>query len=92
MATDAEWARVQEAAKEAGLSCSEFVVRRSLDDATRAAPEPVLPAPALRRMARSVLVLEALERRRLENEGAAALWEKEAAEAEGWLDAEAGLG
>ncbi|MDE0335981.1 MAG: hypothetical protein OXI64_13550 [Defluviicoccus sp.] len=92
MASDAEWARMRETAREAGLSCSEFIVRRCLEDGVSAAPEPFLPAPAMRRVARAVLVLEALERRRLENEGAAALWERETELAEGWLDGEAGLG
>ena len=67
-------------------------MRRCLEDGASAAPESFLPAPAMRRVARAVLVLEALEKRRLENEGAAALWERECALAEGWLDGEAGLG
>ena len=83
---------MHEAAREAGVSCSEFIMRRCLGGVGPAAPEPALPAPAMRRVARDVLVLAALEKQRVENEGAAALWEKEIAEAEGWLDGEAGLG
>lgn len=92
MATDSEWERMREAAAAAELSCSEFIVRRCLDDAISREREPALPAPVMRRVARSVLVLEALERKRLENEGATALWDAEIATAEGWLDGEASLG
>ena len=52
---------MQEAAAADGKSCSEFVVRRCLDDGTPAAPEPALPAPVQRRVARSVLALEEME-------------------------------
>ena len=92
MATDWEWSRMREAAAADGTSCSEFIVRRCLDGGTPAAPEPALPAPVQRRVARSVLALEEMERLRLIREGSEGDWNKALAQADRWLDGEAASG
>ena len=79
---------MQQAAAADGKSCSEFVVRRCLDDGTPAAPEPALPAPVQRRVARSVLALEEMERLRLVREGSEADWNAALERADRWLDGE----
>ena len=92
MATDSEWTRMREAAAAAEISCSAFIVRRCLDGAEPAAPEPVLPAPVLRRVMRTVLALEEIERLRLKKAGSEADWNAALARADEWLDGEAALG
>ena len=92
MATDSEWSRMQEKAAADGKSCSKFIVRRCLDDGTPAAPEPALSARALRRIARSVLVLEDMERLRLIREGSEGDWNAALDRADRWLDSEAAPG
>ena len=67
-------------------------LRRCLDDGTPVAPEPALPAPVQRRVARSVLALEEMERLRLIREGSEGDWNKALAEADRWLDGEAASG
>lgn len=89
MATDSEWSLMRRKAEANGVSCSEFIVRRCLDDGTPAAPEPPLPAPVLRRIARSVLALEEMERLRLIREGSEGDWNEALALADRWLDGEA---
>ena len=79
---------MQEAAAADGKSCSEFVVRRCLDDGTPAAPEPALPAPVQCRVARSVLALEEMERLRLVREGSEGDWNAALERADRWLDGE----
>ena len=92
MATDADWARIGEAADKAGFSTSEYVVRCGLVGAApTGSTDPGLPPSVLRRQARAVLVLERLERLRLKNQGAEDLWETLAAEADSWIEAEADL-
>lgn len=91
MATDAEWARIGEAAAAAGLSISEHVVRSSLRLAEPAA-EPDLPVSVLRRVARGVLALEEIEGRRLEIQGAGEVWRQALERADAWIDREAGIG
>ena len=73
-------------------SCSEFVVRRCLDDGTPAAPEPALPPPVQRRVARSVLALEEMERLRLVREGSEGDWNAALERADRWLDGEGAPG
>ena len=93
MATDAEWARIGEAAEAAGLSKSEFLLRRALEPGVLADSEGVgLPPFLLRRLVRTVLVLERLEQLRLSNDGAEDLWERLVAEADAWVDEETRLG
>ena len=92
MATDSEWSRMREKATADGKSCSEFIVRCCLADGTPAAPEPALAAPVLRRIARSVLVLEEMERLRLIREGSEKDWNKALADADRWLDDEGAFG
>ena len=92
MATDWEWSRMREKAAEDGKSCSEFIARRCLDEAEPAAREPALPAPVLRRIARSVLALEEMERRQLIREGSEGDWNAALARADRWLDGEGALG
>ena len=92
MASDWEWSRMREKAAADGTSCSEFIVRRCLDDGTPAAPEPALPASVLRRIARSVLALEEMERLRLIREGSEGDWKAALDRADRWLDGEAAVG
>ena len=91
MATDAEWARIGEAAQDAGLSISEHVVRSSLRPGEPVA-EPDLPLPVLRRVARAVLAMEDMEGRRLEIQGAGEIWRQALKNADAWIDREAGIG
>ena len=92
MATDSEWSRMREKAAADGKSCSEFIVRCCLADGTPAAPEPALAAPVLRRIARSVLALEEMERLRLIREGSEEGWKAALDRADRWLDGEGALG
>ena len=93
MATDTEWSRMQERAVADGhKSCSEFIVRRCLDEPDPTPPEPALAAPVLRRVARLVLALEELERLRLNKESLGVEWDALLADADRWLDGEAALG
>ena len=92
MATDSEWSRMRGKAQEEGTSCSEFIVRRCLVDAEPAAPEPALPAPVLRHIARSVLALGDMERLRSIREGSEGDWNAALERADRWLDGETALG
>ena len=92
MATDTEWSRMRERAAADGKSCSEFIVRRCLDEPDPAQPEPALTAPVLRRVARLVLALEEVERLRLNKESLGVEWDALLADADRWLDGEAALG
>ena len=86
-ATDAEWARVREAAGAAGLSISAYVVRTLL-----ARPEPTgcgLPPTLVRRLARAVLVLERGEQLRFEEQGGDDRWRALVEEIEGRIDLDA---
>ncbi len=94
MATDSEWQRIREAAAAAGLSISDYVLRillsppsPPLDDAGTA-----LPAWVQLRVARAALVLECIERLRLDRADMGAAWEEIVAEVDGWLEGETGLG
>ena len=51
-----------------------------------------MPSSVLHRAVRAVLVLERVEQRRLENQGAGELWQKLVADADAEVDGEAGLG
>ena len=91
MATDAEWARIGEAARDAGLSISEHVVR-SGSGPGESVEAPGLPVSVLRRVARGVLALEEIEGRRLELQGAGEDWRRALESADAWIDGEAGIG
>ena len=69
-----------------GKSCSEFIARRCLDEAEPAAPEAARSAQVQRRMARSVLALEEMERLRLIREGSEEDWNAALDRADRWLD------
>ena len=58
----------------------------------QARPEGGLSPSLLRRAVRAVLVLEGLERRRLETQGAGELWQKLVADADAEIDREECLG
>ena len=92
MAADAEWARVREAAEAAGLSISDHIVRSSVTGQMSAGLTNAALSPSvLRRTARAVLVLEGLEKRRLENQGGGEIWRSLLADADAWIDAECTL-
>lgn len=91
--TDAEWARIGQAAYAAGCSTSEYIRRCCLaGQASTASTEVGLPPSVLRRAVRAVLVLEGLEQRRVEREGGEAFWRKVVADADAEIDGEADLG
>ena len=73
------------------VSCSEFIVQRCLHVPEPTAPEPALSAHVLRRIARSVLALEEMERLRLIREGSEGDWNAALDRADRWLDDEAAL-
>lgn len=91
--TDAEWARICQAADAAGMSYSDYVRWCCFTVQTAiGSPEVGLPPSVLRRVVRAVLVLERLEQRRLQIQGAGELWQTLGAEADAWIDGEADLG
>ena len=91
--TDADWARICQAANAADLSYSEYIRRCCLTGQTSTgSTEGGLPPSVLRRAVRAGLVLERVEQRRLENQGAGELWQKLVADADAEIDGEAGLG
>ena len=94
-ATDAEWSEISEDAQAAGLSNSDYVIRRCLDGKAQAEPTDAgLPSSVLHRAVRAVLILEELQRLRLVNDGETgeAVWQKSVAKVEAWLTGEGGLG
>ena len=89
-ATDAEWARITEAADAAGMPRSHFILHAI--DAWRTSTgtkDDGLPASVFRRMVQSVLVLERLEQQRLKEQGAEHLWHDYLARADARIDTEA---
>ena len=94
MATDSEWQRIREGAASARLSISDHVVRVLL-----APPSPpsddtgtALPARVQHRVARAVLVLECIERLRLDKADMGTAWEEIVTEVDDWLEGETALG
>ena len=83
-ATDAEWARVRDDARAAGLQVSDYV-RRTLLGPTEPA-EPALSPALVRRLARALLILERLERARFEKQGGGDVWRAMAEEIDAWID------
>ena len=89
------WAEISEGAQAAGLSNSDYVIRRRLDDKARAEPTDVgLPPPVLHRAVKAVLILEELQRLRLVTDGerGEALWQEVVAKVDAWMKGESGLG
>ena len=82
---------IGEAAAEAGLSISEHVVRSSVGSG-EVEEAAGLPLSVLRRVARAVPVLEDMEARRLEVQGAGEDWRRALEIADAWIDGEAGIG
>ena len=79
MATDAEWERIDRAARSAGMERSRFIIQRTL------MPD-ALPVEVLRRTVREVLVLARLEKRRLREAGAGEAWEEAVDAIDDWLE------
>lgn len=94
MASDAEWARIGEAAKAAGLKVSPYLVRASEAwQESAGTTDGGLPPSVLRRLVQAVLVLEGSEKLRFEKQGAEAeAWQGLVAAADAWIDAETALG
>ncbi|MDE0242789.1 MAG: hypothetical protein OXQ84_21745 [bacterium] len=94
MATDSEWRRIREGAAAAGLSISDHVLRVLLNPPSLPpdAADQALPARVQLRVARAVLVLEAIEKLRLDRARMGTAWDNIVAEVDGWIDGEATLG
>ncbi|MDE0418297.1 MAG: hypothetical protein OXI95_15365 [bacterium] len=94
MATDSEWQRIREAAAAAGLSISDHVLRVLLTPPPLPpdAADQALPFRMQQRVARAVLVLEAIEKLRLDRARMGTTWEEIVAEVDGWIDGETALG
>ena len=87
LVTDADWARVHEAARAAGLPHGDYLVRahRFWRTSTDAA-ETGIPREALRSMMRMLRMIEQAERLRLDDQDDGKAWRKLGAEADSWLD------
>ena len=81
MASDAEWERIGRAAAASGMELSRYVVHRALE-------RDPLPREVLRRAVREMLVLSALEERRLREAGAGEAWEDACDAVDDWLERE----
>ena len=92
MTTDSEWEAITSRAGRAGMTISQFMVRRTLDGEERqpvvAESPPVLPPGVQQRIALAMLVLARIEEQRLRDTGAAALWDRLVAEETEFLDSE----
>ena len=89
MATDAEWAAIRAQAEAAGLSNSDHIVRVLVG--APASPVAGLPPSVVDRLIRAVLILERLEARRMETQGAADILKAVSDEVDAWLAAEAAI-
>ena len=88
--SDSDWERITERARAAQMSIQEYV-RWQLLERPGAAPVPeptVLPDTVQGRMAKAVMVLFELERRRVSGTDEARAWEAIAAEVDDWLERE----
>lgn len=92
MATDSEWALIRQRADAEGLTISEYTVRALLAGREPEGSGGGLPPTLARRQLRAVLVLEHMERHRLEELGAGHVWRELLAEVDARLDEEDGLG
>ena len=93
MATDDEWALIGEEAKAAGLTNADFVALAvEAWQVSTSSADGGLSLALLRRMLLGVLVLERLEKLRLEKQNAAELWQRLVAQTDAGLDAEIALG
>ena len=94
MATDSDWQRIGEDAAADRLSISDHVLRVLL---ARPSLEPddtgtALPARVQLRVARAVLVLECIERLRLDKADMGTAWQEIVTEVDDWLDGQTALG
>ncbi len=94
MATDSEWQRIREGAAAARLSISDHVVRVLLTPPSPPSDDTgtALSARVQLRVARAVLVLEWIERLRLEKADMSSAWDEIVREVDDWLDDEGKLG
>ena len=88
--TDADWARVHEAARAEGLPHGDYLIRahRFWQTSTNAT-ETGIPREVLRRMMRMLRILEQAEKLRLDDLDDGKVWRKLGAEADLWLDGQA---
>ena len=84
MASDAEWVRIGQRAKAAGMERSRYVVGRALGDEG-------LGFAVRHRALRQSLVLAVLEERRLREAGAGRVWDEACAAVDAWLEREGAL-
>ena len=94
MATDSEWQRIRGGAAAARLSISDHVVRVLLTPPSPPSDDigTALPARVQLRVARAALVLEWIERLRLEKADMGSTWDEIVREVDDWLDDEGKLG
>ena len=90
LVTDADWARIHEAASAEGLPHGDYLVRahRFWQTSTNAAETGVSPE-ALRCMMRMLRTIEQAEKLRLDDLDGGLTWRKLGAEADSWLDGQA---
>ena len=87
LVTDADWARIHEAAGAEGLRHGDYLVRahRFWQTSTDAA-ETGMPPEVLRSMMRMLRIIEQAEKLRFDDLGDGRTWRKLGAEADLWLD------
>ena len=85
--TDADWARVHEAARAEGLPHGDYLIRAHRFWQTSTNPtETGVPPEVLRRMMRMLRIIEQAEKLRLDALDDGLTWRKLGAEADLWLD------
>ena len=92
--TDSDWERITERARVAEMSIQEYVRWQLLERPSAApAPGPIPLSDTVQgRVAKAVMVLCELERRRVSGTDEAPAWEAIAAEVDAWLEREERLG
>ncbi|MDE0241888.1 MAG: hypothetical protein OXQ84_17145 [bacterium] len=91
MATDSEWARIQERAATEDLPTSRYVVQQLLQPAGEPAP-PSLPIDVQWLMVRQLMMLARVEKHRFEQSGQLEAWETLEEACAAFVESEARLG
>ena len=90
LVTDADWARIQEAARAEGLPHGDYFVcaHRFWQTATDETPRGI-PPQVLRNMMRMLRILEQAEKLRLDDQDDGRAWRQLEVDADLWLDGQA---